>query len=344
MKEKRWLKITLIVSGSIVAFLLLILVAGLIFIHVQLNKIDRTEITGNAQLSDEDIYADEPTVDKEDSIDHIEEAHRQFEEIQKIEIAQSEDITNILLIGSDRRYLSDNGRSDSMIIVTLNQKTKKIHMTSLMRAMYVCIPRSDGNIWGMLNAAYSWGGPNLLVDTVELNFRVKIDHYVVVDIAVFQKAVDLVGGLELELTEKEAQHVMYDSGIKTPVGKSLLNGAQVRAYCQIRAIDNDFVRTNRQRTVLKKLIEKAAKSDIGTLLKLSDQIFPLVNTNLSNGEIISYVLTAFPLLSNPSKGRMLPVENESGTSYTGIIYVGGREMYKVDFEANIKALHEYIQS
>ena len=323
--------------GSILLLLLLLALALFIYANIMLNKLDRTEITGDINIPVEQIY-EGPTVDVEDSVEQIEEAHKQREEVQKIEIKKQEGITNILLIGSDRRSMNENGRSDSMMLVSLNYNTQKIHVTSLMRAMYVCIPRSDGDIWGMLNAAYSWGGPNLLVDTVEQNFRVKIDHYVVVDFSAFEEAVDLVGGLDITLTEAEANFVKVEAGLQH------LNGVQVRNYCRIRYTDNDFKRTSRQRNVITLLLQKAAKSDLSTLMAMADQILPLVNTNLTNGEIMSYIIKTLPILKNVSKGRMLPIENESGNSYTGIIYVNGHEMYKVDFETNVKALHEYIQS
>ena len=337
LKKKKAGKIVLIVLGSILLLLLLLALGLFIYANIMLNKLDRTEITGDINLPEEQIY-DGPTVDAEDSVEEIEEAQKQLEEVQKIEIQKQEGIVNILLIGSDRRTMNENGRSDSMMMVSLNYNTQKIHITSLMRAMYVCIPRSDGDIWGMLNAAYSWGGPNLLVDTVEQNFRIKIDHYVVVDFTAFEKAVNLVGGLELTLTEAEANFV------KVSPGTQHLNGIQVRDYCRIRYIDNDFKRTGRQRNVITLLLQKAAQSDLSTLMEMADNILPLVNTNMTNGEIMSYLIKTLPMFKNVSKGRMLPIENESGTTYTGMIYVGGREMYKVDFETNVKALHEYIQS
>ncbi len=341
-KPSKW-AIAAIVAGSIVGLLLLLLLGGYIYLNIMLNKLDRTEITGNLSLSEDEIY-EGPTVDQEDSVEYIEEAMRDFENAQNMKLPEIKGVSNILLIGTDRHGAGENGRSDSMMIVSVNHDTKKIHITSLMRAMYVCIPRPDGKVWGMLNAAYSWGGPNLLVDTVELNFRIKIDKYAVVNIAAFEKAVDLVGGVEIELSEKEAAHVKSNCGIITPPGKQLLNGAQARAFCQIRKIDNDFVRTGRQREVIIELMKKAKNSDIATLLKLAEQILPLVNTNLTNGEIIQYVTNVLPMLQNPITQKMLPVENESGKTYTGIIFVGGREMYKVDFENNIRQLHEFIKS
>ncbi len=342
MAKKRWKKAG-IIAACVLLFLLILVLAAFIYVNVLLDKIDRTEITGNLDLPEAEIYED-ATVDKPDSLEYIDEAKQDFDNAQNIELPEMKGVSNILLIGADRHGKNENGRSDSMMLVSVNYETKKIHLTSLMRAMYVCIPRPDGNVWGMLNASYSWGGPNLLVDTVELNFRIKIDRYVVVNIGSFEKAVDILGGVEIDLSEKEAAHVKSNSGVATSPGKQLLNGAQTRAYCQIRYIDNDFIRTSRQRTVITKLIQKAKGSDIPTILGLADQLLPLVNTNLTNGEIIKYVTNCLPMVSNPITQRMLPVENEDGKSYTGMIYVGGMEMYKVDFENNIKALHEFILS
>ncbi len=344
MEKKRsgW-KIAGIIAVCLVLLLLLLVLAAFIYLNVILDKIDRSEITGNLSLSLEEIY-DEPTVDATDSVEHIDEAKENFEKAQKMEIPEIQGVSNILLIGTDRHTKNENGRSDTMMLVSINYDTKKVHLTSLMRAMYVCIPRPDGQTWGMLNAAYSWGGPNLLVDTVELNFRIKIDRYVVVNMGAFERVVDLLGGVSFSLSEAEALHVTSISGIPTGSGMQQLNGTQARSYCQIRAIDNDFKRTARQRKVITLLMEKAKKSDIPTILELADEVLPMVNTNLNNMEIIQYVTNVFPMLKNPITQRMLPIENESGETYTGIIFVGGQEMYQVDFEKNIKALHEFIKS
>lgn len=340
--KKRIGKIILIVLASLLILMLLLALGAYIYANVLLNKIDRSEITGNMDLLPEEIY-EGPTVDAPDSVEQIEEAQKQFEEVQKIDLQEQSGIINILLIGSDRRGTYENGRSDSMMIVSLNYNTDKIHITSLNRAMYVCIPRNDGNRWNMLNAAYSWGGPNLLVDTVELNFRIKIDHYVVVDFTAFEKAVDQVGGVEVNLTAAEARYISSICGTVEP-GLQTLNGSQARDFCQIRALDNDFVRTNRQRTVIKSLIKKASKSDMNTLIGVANEILPMVNTNMTNSQIISYIVRSMHMLGNTTEGHMLPIENESGKTYTGMIYVNGQEMYKVDFETNIKALHDYIAS
>ena len=343
MKKKRSAgKIIGIVLICLCILLLLLMLAAFIYFNSLLGKIDRTEITGDLNLSEEEIY-ETPTVDVPDSIDEIEQVKQEFEAAQKIDIVQSDGVENILLIGADRRSMRENGRSDSVILVSLNHDTGKIHLTSFMRAMYVCIPRSDGNVWGMLNAAYSWGGPNLLIDTIELNFRVRIDRYVIVDFTAFETAVDMVGGVELTLTEREASVIQTQTRNPLSSGKQLLNGHQALIYAQTRNIDNDFKRTGRQRTVITALLNMVPNMDVNTLISMANEILPLVNTNLSNTEIMQYIMECIPMVSNISQ-RMLPVENEDGESYSGIIYVNGREMYRVNFAHNIKALHDFINS
>jgi len=336
-------KIIGIILGCIILLILLLVLAAFIYFNSLLGKIDRTEITGNMNLSPEEIY-ESPTVDVPDSVEEIEQVKQEFEEAQKLEIVQSDGVDNILLIGADRRSMKENGRSDSVILVSLNHDTGKIHLTSFTRGMYVCIPRSDGNVWGMLNAAYSWGGPNLLIDTIELNFRIGIDRYVIVDFTAFETVIDMVGGVEVTLTEREAAVIQSQSRYTTTTaGKQVLDGHRALIYAQTRKIDNDFKRTGRQREVIMSLMNKVPSMDINTLISMANEILPYVNTNLSNMEIMQYIMECLPMVTNVSQ-RMLPVENEDGTSYVGKIYVNGQEMYRVNFAHNIQELHDFINS
>lgn len=342
-KKHKFLKTIGIIIGILLLLLLIAAAAVFIYINGMLNQIDRTEITGNPSLPEEEVY-EETTVDMTDSVEHMSEAVEDFSHAQEIDPLECANIDNILLIGSDRRSTAENGRSDAMILVTLNYDTNKIHLTSFMRAMYVCIPRSDGEVWGMLNAAYSWGGPKLLVETIENNFRIDIDQYVVVDFSSFENVVNALGGVEISLTDTEAWFMSWGSPDEFYPGVNLLNGKYALKYSRIRYIDNDFVRTSRQRDVIDALISKAKGADLSTLISTAEMLLPMVNTNLTNSEIFGYAMNVLPMIGNPITQRMIPIENESGKTFTGRIYVNGREMYKVDFEANIKALHEFMLS
>lgn len=293
----------------------------------------------------EDVFVEDPTVDMPDSVDEITQAQQEFQQLQNMEIKKNKGVDNILIIGSDRRDSSENGRADTVILLTLNYNTGKVHQTSFMRAMYVCIPRPEGEVWGMLNAAFSWGGAELLVDTIELNFRVEIDHYLVIDFETLEKAVDLVGGIEIELTEEEAEYVFSDDPAKAHAGKATLNGEKALRYARLRQIDNDFKRTQRQRKVIDCLIAKLGSADTGVMMQLAFGILPMIGTDFKDSTaLVTYVANAIPYMSAVTDGMMLPIENQSGETYIGMIYVDGQEMYKFDFEENVQALHAYINS
>ena len=316
MKKRKGLKIVLIILLVLILVPALVLGGLIIGGNKYINdRINREEITGDMNISEEEIFEGE-TVAEEDSVDEMEAVRQEFEQVQQMEFSQMEGVSNILLIGADRHGKNEN----------------------------VCIPRTDGHVWSMLNAAYSWGGPNLLIDTIELNFRIQIDHYVVVDFTAFEKAVDLLGGVELELTDDEAWYVSAVGKLPTPAGKSVLDGKRALVFSRIRLIDNDFKRTARQRKVITALIKKAKNMDLSTMLALADEILPLVSTNMTNSEILVYITRALPMLKNEVTQRMLPIENEDGKTYYGRIFVGGREMYRVDFVNNIKAFHDFINS
>lgn len=334
---------------SLLVLLLLLaaaLTAGLLFANSLLDKVDRTEESGNEFLSESEVYTEEPTFEETTPPETIEQIEDDFQQAQQQQptILDDPDIQNILLIGSDRRSTKENGRADSMMILSVNHKTKKIHIVSLMRAMYVCIPKSSGDVWGMLNAAYSWGGPKLLIATIEKNFRIDIDNYVSVDFSSFEKAIDLAGGVRVTLTRAEANYIkIRTSFLYTSAGTYTLNGEQALCYARIRKLDDDFKRTGRQRTVIIALLQQAKGLSVNQLIEMADQILPSVKTDMSNGEIMEYLLQAPTLLSYEISQRMLPIENENG-SYTGKIYVNKREMYKVNFTTNIPALHEFLKS
>ena len=117
---------------------------------------------------------------------------------------KEEGVVNILLIGNDSRENGADGRSDAMILLSISNKTKKIYMTSLLRDMYVEIPGHDGN---RLNAAYSFGGAELLMETIEKNLDITVNRYVLVNFEAFANLVDAVGGIELELSQEEIEYV-----------------------------------------------------------------------------------------------------------------------------------------
>ena len=250
-------------------------------------------------------------------------------------------VTSMLLIGSDSRTAGTEGRSDAMILITISDRTKTVHMTSLLRDMYVDIPGHDGN---RLNAAYAYGGPELLMETVNQNFGTEVYHYAVVNFEAFAGLVDAVGGVELEPTAEEVQWVnaylneynelrgmpMETDYLDTSLSGNIhLNGAQALAYCRNRYIGTDFARTQRQRNVLSAVMKKLPSALLTNPGGLVNGLFPNLTTNLTRGECMRLMLMAGKLLSYDLVQDSLPLD---GTYSNATI----REMavLQVDFEQN----------
>lgn len=215
-------------------------------------------------------------------------------------ITYSDDIINILLIGQDTRDAKQKGLTDTLILVTVNTQTKKLVMTSFLRDMWVQIPAKNGNgTYGQrINTAYPVGGLQRLTDTLKLNFGLKVDHSIEIDFSGFKQVVDALGGVEIELTAAEAKHMndQYGWGSRLSEGTRLLNGEEALAYARIRYIDNDIQRSNRQRTVLTKLFEMIKDINLTEANKLVNAFVPLITTDMTNSDIVNYVVELLPLL------------------------------------------------
>lgn len=332
----------------LIALLVVVLLVGAVLIYANhmLGKISREEFAGDSGLNIADLLQDEEITGGEDSTEALSDIWNAYEEIKDQPLIETGDhIVNYLLIGSDRRDKSSCGNSDSMIIVSLNKETKKIHLTSLMRAIYVIMPEGSGHTDGMLNWSYAWGGPELLMQTIENNFKIHIDHYVTVDFSSFEQIVDAVGGVPITLTSAEAEYVNGDTGSTSCyAGTQYLNGAQALSYARCRKLDNDFKRTHRQRDVIEALIRSVGSLSLSQLNDLANALLPALTTDMSNGEILAELVNVPEYASYPIDQRMLPIENEAGESYIGIITKYGAEMYSVDWSTNLPALEEFINS
>ena len=209
----------------------------------------------------------------------------------------NKNVTNILLIGQDRVEGEGRARSDSMILCTFNKKTKQLTMTSFLRDLYVNVPGFGSN---RINAAYTYGGMELLDRTLKDNFGIAVDANVEVDFTQFADIVDLLGGVEIELREDEARVIREDTGTEVSEGRQTLNGMQALTYSRIRKLDpdGDFARTNRQRKVMSAILDTYKSADMKTILSLADDLLPLVNTDMNPMEMVKYAVELFPILSD----------------------------------------------
>ena len=207
-------------------------------------------------------------------------------------IFKGKNVINILLVGQDRREGQPRQRSDAMILCTINKEKKTFTMTSFMRDMWVYIPDHYNQ---RINVPYMLGGFELLNATLEYNFGVSADYNVEVDFNGFMKAIDIVGGVDIELTAAEARYlnrrgnweVEDNQNWKLKEGLNCLTGSQALAFSRIRDIGDDFGRTNRQRMVLTALLDKAKDLSFDEIQSLISEVIPLISTDMTKGEILS---------------------------------------------------------
>ena len=202
----------------------------------------------------------------------------------------SKNVINCLLCGVDTEEGSD-GRTDAMILVSLNKKKKTVSLVSFMRDSYTYMDINGQDRWYKINSAYNWGGAATLVQTIEDNYKIEIDNYITVDFDTFPKLIDALGGLELDVEEYEARYIRRTSSHKKfPFGEGVkLNGQQVLIYSRIRHsdADGDLSRTRRQRKIVTALIEKAKSASVGQLNNMMNLVLPYVQTNYRRSQILA---------------------------------------------------------
>ncbi len=282
-------------------------------------------------------------------IDELLSSFNTEEELNENEFVDATDLEkfpeqiNVLLVGIDARENEEQSRSDTMMLVTLDNKHKQIKLTSFLRDSYVEI--AGKNYWSKLNSAYFQGGIQTLSDTLELNFKVDIQYYALVDFEIFTTIVDELGGINVDVTEKESYYTYHSGSVNVPVrieaGKDvLLNGEQALWYSRIRYLDSDFKRTERQRKVITSIVEKATTKSIGELYALAEKIIPLVKTNMSSNKIMSLGLAAMKnkVYNYPIIQHQIPAQ---GTwSDKNIAGVGASLVMNMD--ENVQLLHSFL--
>ncbi len=329
-------KTALIVLCVVLALVLAVIICVTAYIESWLNRINRD--VNNETLSSsaaEEILQGEPTgtgptVNEED----IDFGNAPTETIGGGEVI------NIMLIGQDRRGGEGRQRSDAMILCTINPNTKTLTMTSFLRDVYVQIPGYRNN---KMNVCYVLGGMELLDACLEQNFGIHVDANVEIDFSGFMKLIDMMGGVELELTAAEANYLNargnWDitgyEGWTLTAGLNKMNGSQALAYSRIRDIGMDFERTERQRKVITALVGKFKQMSLSEILKVMEEAISLITTDMSNKEITGYVMDMFPMLKGLNiKTQRVPMD---GTYRFGDIN-GVGDAIIIDFNANRKML------
>ncbi|MBO5323827.1 MAG: LCP family protein [Oscillospiraceae bacterium] len=251
-------------------------------------------------------------------------------------IIQHRDLVNFLLVGQDRRPGQGRQRSDTMIVVTVNKRDRTITLTSFMRDMYVDIP---GYMYNKMNAAYARGGFGMLCETLLTNFGVTIDGCIEVDFDGFSSIVDMVGGVDIELTAAEAKDLNISYGWNLKEGMNHLDGGQALGYARNRNIGNDFGRTERQRKVLISIFNASKNLSLSEMESLLNGMLPLFSTTMTSREITTYLRELFPIISGATiQSLRIPA---NGT-YTDVSIAGIGASLVPDLEKNRELLLEAL--
>lgn len=351
-KKKKWKKVLLAIVLTLLGLIVAVVLAVLLYLNHLLNQITPYDAVNDVTVSSseaEQIVEEDPeavTIDleQEEQLPDISDVTFPQEQEEEQPAVNWDNVVNILLVGQDRRPGEGRQRSDSMILVTFNKSKQTITLTSFMRDCYVQIPGYKAN---KLNAAYAFGGMSLLNQTLEQNFGVHVDGNVEVDFDGFQDVIDLLGGVDISLTEEEVSYMNNGLGLngtdrQLSVGTNRLDGEQALAYARIRSIDSDYRRAERQRKVISSLIQRYKSQSLTTMLGLLEDILPLVVTNMDKGEIVDYTLELMPMLASCGVETLrIPVD---GTFNQGIAKVrpglAAWFQYDIDFNANRNRLYQ----
>ncbi len=259
---------------------------------------------------------------------------------------KEEGIYNYLIFGIEEIGGAKN--TDSMMIATVDYKGKSIKLTSLMRDSYVKVPGWKST---KLNAAYAKGGASLLIDTIETNYKIHIDGYASVNFESFEKIVDSIGKVTIELGKKEAKYLNTTNYISNPKNRNVkagvneLNGNQVLGYCRVRKVEtlgganNDYGRTLRQRRALSAIFDKAKSLNIFKMFSTANECMTYVNTSLTADQIrdimelvVEEKISDMETLRLPVDGMFRDPKSYEGTTYP-LVY---------DWEKNINELNKFI--
>lgn len=310
----------------------LVLLVGVLYFVSKLDKMQGSDLAKASGSEDQEGLGD---IEIEDN------PNLSSETVEKLE-----GYTNIALFGVDSRtgILGRGCRSDTMIIASINNQTKEVKLCSVFRDTYLNL--SNGN-YRKANEAYAAGGPEQAIRMLNLNLDLDITQYVAVDFTAIANAVDALGGIEMEVNEAEVGHLNnYTVETSEVVGRTTtklpgpgtynLDGIQAVSYCRIRYTKgDDFKRTERQRNVIEKIVEKAKAADVATLDKIINDIFPQVATNMKVADILS-------MASNLLSYNIVGSDGFPFDRTTGTFGSKGSCVVAADLTSNVEQLHSFL--
>lgn len=335
-KLPKWAKIT----GIILAVFAALLIAGWLLFHYYYHRMNIDDGEGVNILEEE--------FDQDVGIENLEEIHPDDVNLDaNVTLRDEDNVYNILLCGEER-IGEERGRTDSIMLVTINQQTRSLRLCSIMRDTYVSIPGYHDN---KINAAYHTGGIPLLKKTIRSNFGINVDGYILVNFDSFEEVIDELGGISVTLSSEEAAYLNRTNYISksynrnVQAGSQTLNGNQALGYARVRYVGKDgvvgdFARTLRHRTVIQAIYDKYKEKSNLELLAMIPKLLPLVTTDLSKKDCINYLMAALEIKNSDTEIETLnlPVEGAYKITRVGTMSV----ILPVGIEENARAMQKFI--
>jgi len=252
-----------------------------------------------------------------------------------INILDKEYVYNILLIGVDERNDDENSRSDTMMLISIDKKNEQIKMLSFMRDTWVEIP---GHGYAKMNAACRYGGAELVMETIDHNFDVKVDNYILVDFEAFKDIVDSLGGVTVEVEEREAEFINETTRQNIDYGEEVeLNGEEALVYVRIRKLDSDFYRTQRQRKVISAIIESAKNANPLDLLDMAENVMQYIETDMSPLQLTVFAESALFCIKYEIVQSRVPFDGEYANET-----IDGQAVLSIDIDETRELVDEFI--
>ena len=261
------------------------------------------------------------------------------------EMFKNSDVMNILLVGSDEHTVGylDSARCDVNILVSINKKENTVKLVSFSRG--IAMPMLDGPYKGKyewLTNCHTYAGTAAVLEAMEDAFKIEVDRYVRVNFNTVTRIVDAIGGIDMELTAKEARFMNNLDSPKTQKnlveGMNHLDGATATYFARLRGVDDDWYRMERQRKCIMAVVDKLKGSSFSTLNDLCDKILPRIRTNLTKLEMAELILYAPKFLEAEFDQMTIPIKN----SYGGMKVMSGEGGWALNYEKNNKALHDFL--
>ena len=346
-KKKRGLKVFLIILAVLLVIGAGVAAAGAIYYNKMMNKMNIIELPEDTYVYTEETQLTEAPVENQEAAVEVTETTTVVTEPPK---ATAEDIINILVVGQSSRAGEESRMADTTMLVSVNTFDGSITVYSVLRDSYVKLPDYKGHVCGRAKftvcygLGYQWGGIAGAMEMTNIcmrdNFGVEVDYNVEIDFESFIRVVDLLGGIEVELTEAEAKYLNADDLYVTydvQAGNQYLDGMAALSYARMRKAegdsDSDIKRSARQRLVIEKLLNKVRGMGLKDLQLIADNLLPEITTTMTPGDIVEILTRILPVLKNVQiSGETIPV---SGTGWGEIIdiYEDGIPDSVIKFEA-----------